>query len=81
MTSPMLLIKNESLFNKYLNKCKTLLIFCQLILRFIGQEFKTPGLGMRRGRLPAPALSPAQIKKKEAWADDEKPAQRQSCVG
>ena len=33
------------------------------------------GLGM------TPALSPAQMKKKEAWAGDEKPAQRQSCVG
>ena len=38
------------------------------------------GLDMTRGRQPAPALSPAQIKKKEAWAGDEKPAQRQSCV-
>ena len=35
------------------------------------------GLGMK----PAPALSPAQIKKKEAWAGDEKSAQRQSYVG
>ena len=28
-----------------------------------------------------PVLSPAQIKKKESWAGNEKPAQRQSCVG
>ena len=40
-----------------------------------------PGLGMTRRRQPVPALSPAQIKKKEAWAGDEKPALRQSCVG
>ena len=31
-----------------------------------------PGLGMTRRRQPAPALSPAQIKKREAWAGDEK---------
>ena len=35
-----------------------------------------PGLGMMRMRQPAPALSPAQIKKKEAQAGDEKPAKR-----
>ena len=34
-----------------------------------------PGLGM------TPVLSPAQMKKKDAWVGDEKPAQRQSCVG
>ena len=31
--------------------------------------------------IATPVLSPAQIKKKEAWAGDEKPAQRQSCMG
>ena len=34
------------------------------------------GLGMTYGRQPLPALSPTQIKKKEAWADDEKPVLR-----
>ena len=39
------------------------------------------GLGMTRGRYPSTVLSPAQIKKKEAWVGNEKPAQKQSCVG
>ena len=37
----------------------------------------SPGLRMTHGQQPVPAPSPAQMKKKEAWAGDEKPAQRQ----
>ena len=32
------------------------------------------GLGVTRGRQPAPTLSPAQTKKKEACVGDEQPA-------
>ena len=34
------------------------------------------GLGMRHVQYPAPLLSPSQIKKKEAWAGNEKPTLR-----
>ena len=40
----------------------------------INIKFKITGLGMMHGQLPAPALSPAEIKEKEAWAGNEKPA-------
>ena len=35
--------------------------------------FYIADLSMMRGQEPAPTLSPAQIKKKEGWAGDEKP--------
>ena len=54
---------------------------CSLALEKVSLLLPEAGLGMMRGLSPIPTLSSTQIKKKEGWAGDERPTQRQSCVG
>ena len=44
----------------------------------INIKFKITGLSMMHGQLPAPELSPAEIKEREAWAGNEKPAPKKA---